>query len=93
MTSIRIANSRQGESFYIDVDGKSILAYEGETVATVLLAEGIYAFFHQEPSYPPSKLFCGMGTCHQCLITVDDQLNCLACQTIVYPGMRVRTSL
>jgi|DewCreStandDraft_2_1066082.scaffolds.fasta_scaffold18876_2 predicted molibdopterin-dependent oxidoreductase YjgC len=93
MIAIRIAQARADkEPFEIEVDGKKVPAYAGETVSTALQAAGIQIFFRQENSYPPSKLFCGMGTCRQCLIMIDDQISCLACQTLVYPGMKVRTS-
>jgi len=93
MSAIRIPKSRQDKSFDIEVDGIKVLAYEGETVATALQCAGIKVFFKQEGSLPPNRLFCGMGTCRQCLVTIDDQVNCLACQTLAYPGMKVRTSL
>ncbi|GAB4469462.1 MAG: hypothetical protein Kow0088_01420 [Anaerolineales bacterium] len=93
MSAIRIPQSRQDKPFVVEVDGQEVIAYEGETVATVLQSAGIRVFFHSEPPYPPSRIFCGMGTCRQCLITVDDQVSCLACRTYVYPGMKIRTSI
>lgn len=87
-----IPNTRQGNSFNIEVDGSNVLAHEGETVATALLAAGVRAFAtHAEP-YAPSRLFCGMGTCQQCLVTIDDLPNCQACRVLARPGMKVTTS-
>lgn len=91
MTAIRLPNIIRGASFEIDVDGQKVLAYEGESLATVLMAAGVRDFaLHEEP-HAPSRLFCGMGTCHQCLVTIDGLPNCQACRTITRPGMKVET--
>ncbi len=87
-----LPNAKRGIIFNIEVDGKKIIAHEGETVATVLMAAGIRSFAgHAEP-YAPSRLFCGMGTCQQCLVTINDLPNCQACRIFARPGMKVVTS-
>ena len=91
MTAISIPDITRGTSFEIEVDGRRVLAYEGESLATVLMAAGIRAFEHHTP-HAPSRLFCGMGTCLQCLVTIDDLPNCQACQTFARPGMKVETT-
>jgi predicted molibdopterin-dependent oxidoreductase YjgC len=88
----RILNNRQGNPFNIEVDGHNITAHEGETVATVLLAAGLQSFASHAEPYAPSRLFCGMGTCQQCLVTIDNLPNCQACRVLVRPGMKVTTS-
>jgi aerobic-type carbon monoxide dehydrogenase small subunit (CoxS/CutS family) len=37
----------------------------------------------------PRGIFCGMGVCFDCLVTVDDRPNVRACITPVRDGMRV----
>ncbi|MFZ5822210.1 MAG: (2Fe-2S)-binding protein [Chloroflexota bacterium] len=92
MKAIRLFTTQRGSSFEIEVDGQSVLAYEGESLATVLMAAGFRAFTaHNEP-YAPNRLYCGMGTCQQCLVTVDSLPNCQACRTLARPGMKVETS-
>lgn len=88
----RLTNINRGNAFEIEVDGRKIVAYEGETLATVLMAAGINAFATYAKTYAPSRLFCGMGTCQQCLVTVDNLPNCQACQVFARPGMKVVTS-
>lgn len=88
----RIPNIQRGTPFEIEVDGSKVMAYEGETLATVLLAAGIHAFESHAKPYSPSRLFCGMGTCQQCLVTIDGLPNCQACQIFAQPGMKVVTS-
>jgi predicted molibdopterin-dependent oxidoreductase YjgC len=88
----RLPNTNRGVSFNIEVDGRELMAYEGETVASVLMAAGIQAFASHAEPYAPSRLFCGMGTCQQCLVTIDDLPNCQACRILACPGMKVVTS-
>lgn len=73
------------------VDGEPVLAYPGETVATVLLATGRRTFRHT-PHAAPRGLFCGMGICFDCLVTVDGQPDVRACMTAVQPGMVIEMS-
>jgi predicted molibdopterin-dependent oxidoreductase YjgC len=75
----------------IQVDGEAVRAYAGETVATVLLALGLHTFRHTEHGAPRS-LFCGMGICFDCLVTVDGVENVRACMTPVAEGMVIATS-
>jgi len=92
MSALRLPTIIRGPSFEIEVDGQRVLAYEGESLATVLIAAGVRAFaIHAEP-HVPSRLFCGMGTCQQCLVTIDDLPNCQACRIIAQPGMKVETT-
>ena len=92
MKATRIPDIARGTSFEIEVDGQKLLAYEGESLSTVLMAAGIRALEHHTAPHAPSRLFCGMGTCQQCLVTIDDLPNCQACQTFVRPGMKVDTT-
>ena len=91
MKATRLAGINRGAPFEIEVDGLPVTAYEGETLATVLLAAGIRAFAtHAEP-HLTNKLYCGMGTCYQCLVTIDGQPNHQACRTLARAGMKVET--
>jgi len=75
----------------VRVNGEPILAFAGETVATVLLAAGRRAFRHTEQTHAPRSLFCGMGICFECLVTVDGQPNVRACVTSISNGMVIET--
>jgi predicted molibdopterin-dependent oxidoreductase YjgC len=92
MTSTRLAKLKRGDPFEIKVDGKALLAYEGETVATVMLGAGIRAFHQDARGGCASRLYCGMGVCMQCLIVVDGVMSCRACKTLARPGMEVETT-
>jgi glycine/D-amino acid oxidase-like deaminating enzyme len=77
-----------GQPISISFDGQSIPALQGETVAAALSASGIVAFRHT-PSGAPRGLYCGMGACFDCVVTVDGRIGQRACMTKVADGMVV----
>ena len=84
--------SRPGKAAVaMSVNGQAVSAYAGETVATVLLAMGIHTFRHTDRLHAPRGVYCGMGVCFDCLVTVDGQPNVRACVTTVHDGMVVDT--
>ena len=76
-------------SFTIDVDGEAVPASNGQTVAAALLASGRQVF-RRTATGAPRGVFCGMGVCFDCLVTVNGQSDLRACITPARPGMRVR---
>ena len=91
MTATRLPGLQRGAPVEIEVDGRKITAYEGETVATALLAAGYRTFWQGQPDQEPGRLYCGMGVCMQCLVTIDGVHNRRACHTAVQPGLKVET--
>jgi aerobic-type carbon monoxide dehydrogenase small subunit (CoxS/CutS family) len=81
------------QPFQIEVDGKPVIAYPGETLATVLLAAGWRAFRHTLLSGEARSLFCGMGVCFDCLVTLNGRQNVRACSTLARPGDRVERQI
>ncbi len=81
----------RGRQIEFEVDGEPVLAYEGETVAAALIASGRRAFRHTAKQGAPRGLFCGMGVCFDCLMTVNDIPNVRTCVTAAEPGMKVQT--
>jgi predicted molibdopterin-dependent oxidoreductase YjgC len=79
----------RGPRLTLTLDGAPVTAYDGETVATVLLAEGHIAT-RTTPGGEPRGVFCGMGVCFDCLVVVDGVPNTRACMTRVHEGMEVR---
>ena len=63
-------------------------AIEGETVAAALTAAGVTAL-RRTRNGEPRGVFCGMGVCHECLVTVDGRRAQRACMTKVRDGMVV----
>jgi predicted molibdopterin-dependent oxidoreductase YjgC len=70
------------------IDGEPVEAFEGETVATVLLARGEVAT-RTTVKGEPRGVFCGMGVCFDCLVVVDGVPNTRACMTWVREGLQV----
>ncbi|MGD0976241.1 MAG: (2Fe-2S)-binding protein [Candidatus Korobacteraceae bacterium] len=89
--SLRIdSNVERGRAVRITVDGEAIPAYEGESVAAAMLASGRRVFRHAEHD-GPRGVFCGMGICNECMVTVADLGHVRACIATVRDGMRVST--
>jgi predicted molibdopterin-dependent oxidoreductase YjgC len=78
----------RGPELEVLIEGRRVTAHLGETVATVLLAEGQLAM-RTTVDGSPRGVFCGMGVCFDCLVVVDGQPNTRACMTFVQAGMRI----
>ena len=75
----------------ITVDGQPLTAREGEPIAAALMANGIDICRAMPDSGESRGVFCGVGRCSDCLMTVDGLLNVRTCVTAVADGMRVET--
>jgi D-hydroxyproline dehydrogenase subunit alpha len=86
-----------GQPISFQFDGRVIEALEGETIAAALSAAGVTTFRHTLPPGPggasptgaPRGLFCGMGACFDCVVTVDGRIGQRACLTPAADGMVV----
>lgn len=90
-TKIKRIPTKRGKPIYVTVDGHAAEAYAGETVATVLLANGNIIFQQDENAHAPCCLFCGMGVCFNCLVTINGLPNIRACVTPITAGMEIET--
>ena len=75
----------------IEVDGRKIWAREGEPIAAALTANGIRHFRFSPKYHQPRGLFCAIGRCTDCVMTVDEKPNVRTCITPVRAGMRIKT--
>ena len=73
------------------VDGTKITAYEGEMIATALVAAGYKAFRYTSKKGEPRGVFCAIGRCTDCVMEVNGRPNVRTCVTPVEEGMRVNT--
>lgn len=76
----------------VTVDGHTVRARVGDSVATVLLLAGRIGVRTATVSGAPRGPYCLMGACFDCAVTIDDQPNRQACLVTVAPGMRVETA-
>ncbi|HJN14435.1 MAG TPA: (2Fe-2S)-binding protein [Armatimonadota bacterium] len=75
----------------IHVDGEPIQARAGEPIAAALLAAGKRVFRTTQKREEPRSVFCAIGRCTDCAMTVDGRPNVRTCVTPVQDGMRVET--
>jgi predicted molibdopterin-dependent oxidoreductase YjgC len=81
----------RGRTLQVFLDGRPIEAYEGESVAAALLAAGVKAFRSSAKKQEPRGPYCGMGTCFECVLTIDGVPNVRSCRTTVRDGMQLKT--
>ena len=75
----------RGDRFEIIVDGRKIKAYEGETIGTAMMAAGLYVLRTSKEKKEPRGIFCGIGVCQECRVTVNGVPNIQACKTLATP--------
>ncbi|MEU6488021.1 (2Fe-2S)-binding protein [Streptomyces sp. NPDC046887] len=73
------------------VDGEPLGFTEGQTVAAALVAAGRVAWRTTRTGGRPRGIFCGIGVCFDCLVTVDGATGRRACLVPARPGMTVTT--
>lgn len=81
----------RGRGLQVFLDGRPIQAYEGESVAAALLAEGVKSFRTSAKKQEPRGPYCGMGTCFECVLTIDGVPNVRSCRVPVREGMQLNT--
>lgn len=72
-------------------DEQEIGFVDGQTVGAALIHAGIYSWRVTRRAGAPRGLFCGIGVCYDCLVTVDGAPNQRACQVPAEAGMAVTT--
>jgi predicted molibdopterin-dependent oxidoreductase YjgC len=73
----------------LTVDGRSLTAPAGQSLAAVLLKAG-QETLRTSPAGNPRGLYCGIGVCQECRVVVDGTV-VRSCITPVTAGMRVTT--
>lgn len=84
------ANVTRGKKVTIFIDDMRVEAFEGESVAAVMMVDNHVAM-RTTIEGEPRGVFCGMGVCFDCLVVVDDVPNTRACMTWVKEGMRIKS--
>ncbi|MBV9078454.1 MAG: FAD-dependent oxidoreductase [Methylobacteriaceae bacterium] len=80
---------RPGRTIRFRFDGRPVEAMEGETIAAALAAAGEVAL-REGRGGSRRGLWCGMGACFDCAVTVDGLPGRRACTTPCAEGMEVR---
>jgi len=72
-------------------DGKQYTGYEGDTIASALLANGQRTLRVHEASGNPRAIYCNIGHCYECRVTVDDVRGVRACLEPIKEGMKIES--
>lgn len=78
--------SRREARVRIVVDGEEIEGIAGQSVAGVMLGAGVRSWRQTANTASPRGLFCGIGICFDCLVTVDGVRDVRACQRRAVDG-------
>lgn len=81
------------EEIEFTFDEQPMVAHSGDVIATALLANGIRSLGRSVRSGKPRALYCAIGHCFQCQLTVDGQPGVRACITRVAPGMHIESEV
>ncbi|MEU5993470.1 (2Fe-2S)-binding protein [Spirillospora sp. NPDC047418] len=84
------AVGRRDTPLRITLDGEPLTGVAGQTVAGVLLGSGRTAW-REGPSGAPRGVFCGIGACFDCLVTVNGVRDVRACRRRARDGDAVTT--
>ena len=70
-------------------DDRDITFTTGQTVGAALISSGIYSWRTTRKMARPRGIFCGIGVCYDCLITIEGLPNQLACLIPARPRMSI----
>lgn len=72
-------------------DDKTVEGVEGDTIASALLANGIRTLRQHEESGTSRGIYCNIGHCLECRVTVNGETNVRACLTPIQENMIVES--
>jgi predicted molibdopterin-dependent oxidoreductase YjgC len=79
------------EQWAMSFDGRQVRARDGDSVASALLAAGIYVTRLTPVSGAPRGPWCMMGACFECVAIVDGRRGTRTCMTTARQGLRIDT--
>lgn len=72
-------------------DGREIPYAAGQSVGAALWASGVRSWRTTRHEARPRGIFCGIGVCFDCLVTVDGRADERACVVPAADGLAVTT--
>jgi len=79
----------RGEKVTVYYNGQPVEAYTNETVAAALFAAGIRKLNTSARHHRPRGIYCAIGNCAACYMTVDGQPNMRVCVLKCRDGMQI----
>jgi len=75
----------------LTLDGDELTGVTGQTIAGIALAAGRLSWRRTSVRAQPRGLFCGIGVCFDCIVTVNGERDVRACQRRAQPGDVITT--
>lgn len=70
-------------------DGQTFEGFEGDTIASALLANGIRQLRVHEATGAPRAIYCNIGHCFECRVTINEAETVRACMTPIQNNMAI----
>ncbi len=87
----RATGVESGRAIVVHVDDREVVGASGQTIAGVIIAAGDLALRRTSRVGAPRGIFCGIGVCFDCLVTVNGLRDVRACQRRAHDGDIVAT--
>lgn len=84
-----LGEESEPEDITIIFEGKRLPAKSNEPIATVLMNAGIRDFRYTKKKHEPRGVYCAIGRCTDCMMTVNGRPNVRTCITHAEDGMVV----
>jgi 2Fe-2S iron-sulfur cluster binding domain len=72
--------------FEVSVDGEPVSCVAGQSLAAAMIAAGRQSWRSTRHAHAERGLFCGIGVCFDCLVTVNGVRSVRACLSAAQPG-------
>lgn len=86
-----ILQFKKGRKVKFTFDGRRMEGFEGETIASALLANGVKILHRSKALLRPRGFFCAIGRCSSCNMVVNGIPNTRVCIVPLSEGVRVET--
>ena len=86
-----LGSFEKGKKITFTLDGNTMEGCDNEPIAAALRAQGVLIHRITTRREEPRGLFCAIGRCTDCVMTVDGVPNVRTCVTPLREGMDIRT--
>lgn len=91
ITNHPILDFPQQKKVMFKFNGQAMEGVAGEPIAAALYAAGVKILSHSHKRHRPHGIFCAIGNCSSCLMTVDGAPNVRVCVEPLREGVSVET--